>query len=343
MSESCLQWVGSENWSRWTRFWHQPIRAERLAVARIVFAGLLLADQMVQYLPNLAYFYGPEGVCPEGIADGYLLRTWRWTALFFATDNMLAIYAAFWVWVSATVALLLGWRTRIASIVVWLMTMCFVTRNIDLKNGGDDLLQVVLLLLMVSPCGQVLSLDWLRKRRQAQQPAQDQPVSVQPVPVQPVPVQPVQDHPRAGTSGDWMTPWPVRLFQLQLCVVYLTSGVAKLFGRTWWEGTSLHYVLNDVTMTRWSYAQWPIPLWITAPLTYFTLIFEVFFPLLVFFPRTRMWTLLAGLCFHLGIYALIEVGWFSFYTMAMYVVWIPDAWWCRRRPDSAPQKRDDRR
>ncbi|RIK76074.1 MAG: hypothetical protein DCC68_20055, partial [Planctomycetota bacterium] len=31
----------------------------------------------------------------------------------------------------------------------------------------------------------------------------------------------------------------------------------------------------------------------------------------------------------LGIYAMIEVGWFSFYTIALYGVWIPDAWWRR--------------
>jgi predicted DCC family thiol-disulfide oxidoreductase YuxK len=36
-----------------------------------------------------------------------------------------------------------------------------------------------------------------------------------------------------------------------------------------------------------------------------------------------------GILFHLGIYATIEVGWFSFYTIAMYGVWIPDAWWKR--------------
>ncbi len=314
MSEIRRPVVGSENWSRWTRFWHQPIRADRLAVARIVFAGLLLADQMVQYLPNLAYFYGPEGVCPEGIVEGYLLRTWRWTALFFATDNMLVISTAFAFWVLATVALLLGWRTRLASIVVWLLAMCFLDRNPDLRNNGDDLLQIILFLLMISPCGQVLSLDWLRKRRMREATPPLQGATEGPFP--------------PGRQQDaWMHPWPVRLFQLQLCTVYFVTGLAKLAGETWWEGVSVHYLLNDVTLTRWSYAQLPVPLWMTAPLTYATLIFEVFFPVLVFFPQTRKWTLLFGLCFHLGIYAVIEVGWFSFYAMAMYTVWIPDSWW----------------
>ena len=303
-------------WSCWTRFWHEPIRAERLAAARIFFALAILSDQLVQYLPYLGYFFGPDGVGPEGFDDDFLLRNWRWPALFFYTDNMTVIRLAFAAWMAATVAMLLGCFTRIATILVWFGTMCFLARNPNLKNGGDDVVQLALFLLVISPCGRVMSLDWLRRVR----PSRRAPGSAEA---------------SSGLHGSILrptiAPWPVRLFQIQLCVMYFTTGVAKLRGHTWWEGMSIHNVINDVTMARWSYAQLPLPIWVTALLTWASLAFEVLFPLLVLFRRTRKWTLWFGVCFHLGIYLTIEVGWFSFYSIAMYAVWIPAEWWDRFR------------
>jgi len=113
-------------------------------------------------------------------------------------------------------------------------------------------------------------------------------------------------------------------------MIYLATGLAKLGGEMWWQGTSLHYVLNDVTMSRWSYAQLPLPIWMTAPLTWLSVAFEVLFPVLVLFRATRRYTLWFGILFHVGIFVMIDVGWFSFYMMAMYAAWIPDDWFARR-------------
>jgi predicted DCC family thiol-disulfide oxidoreductase YuxK len=130
-------------------------------------------------------------------------------------------------------------------------------------------------------------------------------------------------------ASRFVPPWAVRVLQLELCTIYFFTGLAKLGGETWWQGTSVHYVLNDITITRWSYAQLPAPIWITAPANYVSLAFEVFFPLLVLWRRTRFWTLLYGIVFHVGIFLTVDVGWFSIYTIALYGVWIPDGWWQR--------------
>jgi hypothetical protein len=323
--------------SAWTRFWHAPVRAERLAITRIFFGMTLLADQLFQYLQHFADFFGPGGVGFEGLHDEFMASRWHWTILFFQTDNLNVVYAVFWVWMAATLAFTLGWQTRLMNILVWLGTMCFITRNPNLKNGGDDVLQVGLFLLMLSPCGKALSLDRLlaRRRRRARS----------------LPDDPAFDPP--------MTPaWPVRLIQIQLCVLYLTTGLAKLaralpvgkdddfftaLGKlvgaeplgpdekwgTWWQGTSIWYVLHDCTMARRAFAEFPIPFWITAVATYMSVWFETLFPLLMLSRWTRKWTLWFGVLFHIGIWLAIEVGWFSFYTICMYGVWIPDRFWER--------------
>ncbi len=296
---------GPPRLSLWQRFWHVPVRAEGLALMRLLLGVALLTDQLFQYLPNLMEFFGPTGVAPAGLHDRYQMKHWRWTVLLFNTDDPAVLYPVFWVWVGITAAWTAGLWTRLTNAGVWFGTMCFINRNPNILNGGDDTLQVGIFLLMLSPCGKALALDaWLRRRR------------------------------AAPGSGPVLVPaWPVRVLQIQLCLIYLSTGLVKLVGEwtggpfnfegTWWDGTSIHYALNYVTMSRWSYAQLPVPFWITAAMTYVSVWWETLFPLLVLSRWTRRWTLLFGILFHVGIWMTIEVGWFSFYTLAFYGVWVP--------------------
>ena len=80
-------------------------------------------------------------------------------------------------------------------------TLCWIYRNPNILNGGDDTLQVGLFLMLISPCGRALSLDaWLRRRR------------------------------TGDTAPAFVPPWSVRVLQIQLAVIYITTGLAKLGG-----------------------------------------------------------------------------------------------------------------
>jgi hypothetical protein len=289
----------------WTRFWHEPVRAERLALTRILLALCLLAQQLSEYLPNFAHFFGPEGVAPAGLHDASRLVRWYWTPVFFHTDDLRVLYAVFTLWVVCTIAFLFGWHTRLMSVAVWLLTLCFLNRNPGLTTGSDDVLRVGLFFLVLSPCGLALSLDSRRLRRRG----------------------------RLAPRPAYTPAWPLRLLQVQLCMIYLSTGLAKLkaddwnFEGNWWDGTAIHYVLNLVNMSRWSFAQLPLPFWMTAAATYVSVWWETLFTPLVLCRWTRKWTLWFGVLFHLGIWLTIEVGWFSFYTLCLYAVWIPDSFW----------------
>jgi uncharacterized membrane protein YphA (DoxX/SURF4 family) len=309
----------------WQRFWHEPLRAERLAITRILLAFCLLTDQLFQYAPYLAVFYGPEGVAPAGVHDEWTLGQWRWTVLIFNTDDMLIVGISFWLRVAVTAAFLVGWHTRLMNVVLWFMTLCFINRNPALRNFAEDVLMAGLFLLMFAPSGRAFSLDRRRELRKR----------------------------GIAAAPPAMTPaWPVRLVQIQVCTIYLATGLAKLFRGfdgtnlfegTWWDGSSLHYVLNDTTMGRRSYAEFPVPFWLSATLTYLSVWWEVLFTPLVLFQRTRKWTLWFGVLFHLGIYLTLEIGWFSFYTLSLYGVWIPGEFWDRffraRSPAAATGER----
>ncbi len=307
--------VSFANESSWVRFWHEPVRAERLAIVRIFLTVALLADQLLCYLPDFANWFGPGGIAPAGFHDDQMLSEWRLTILLFHTDDLSIVGCLFAVWMAVTFLYCIGWQTRVMAVLTWFLTICFINRVPVIKNYGDCVLCVSLFYLQFMPTGKALSLDrWLEKRRRMR--------LGQPLP------------------EDWyrpmVPPWGVRLLQIQLCMLYLTTGLAKLrggpeqvFDGTWWQGTSVYYVLNDVTMNRLSIVELPLPFWVTAVMTYTSLCWETLFPVLLLSRWTRKWTLWFGVAFHLGIYLLIEVGWFSFYTVSRYGVWIPDEFWDR--------------
>jgi uncharacterized membrane protein YphA (DoxX/SURF4 family) len=345
MSTASLTSPGAEG--LWVRFWHTPVRAERLALMRILLTVALLADQLIQYAPHIGEFYGPDGVAPAGLWDADRLGEWRISYLFFGTDHLLILYPAFGLWVLVTLLFLVGWHTRWMNLGCWLMTRCFLERNPNIVYGADDVLQAGLFLLLLTPCGAAWSLDARRNRQRGllQGPA-------------------------------WVAPWSLRILQIQLCLIYCTSGMAKLKGNhwadafwttwpdgftlplaldrlrgwianpkrewpqgAWWDGTAIHYVLNDTTMARWSPAQFALPFWMTQIMTYVTVWWELLFPLLVLKRWTRTLALLFGLMFHIGILMTVDIGWFGYYMLSFYAVWVPDEFWARW--DSKPAVEGD--
>src|SRR5213080_4832916 len=94
--------------SWWARFWHQPVRGERLALMRILLALALITDQLIQFLPHLNDLYGPGGVAPAGLYDEQSLGIWRISAAWFHTDDMAVVAALFWVRIGLAGLLLVG-------------------------------------------------------------------------------------------------------------------------------------------------------------------------------------------------------------------------------------------
>jgi hypothetical protein len=276
------------------RVWHVPVRAETYALMRIVVAFCLLTDQLVQYLPNLEFFYGAAGAVPAGVSDHYLLSDWRWTYYIFHPDDMRIIWTSFLLWMGATIAMLVGCKTRWATAAVWFGYLCFYFRNDFMMNSGDRLLCASLFILMLLPTGEALSID--RRGSERESPLR-------------------------------LPAWGVRVFQWQIAFLYLSTGICKAYGSMWWDGTVMHYVLNDVTMTHWSFGVFALPLWMTQIMTWVTLCWELLFLPLVWYRPTRKWVLMTGICFHLGIVLLIEVGWFGFYTLCYYAAFVPDSFW----------------
>jgi len=308
-------------------FWVRPIRAEPLALFRILVGVMLLASELSCLAPNLPRYLGEDGLCPGQSLDPWLKRSNRFTLLRApvnlplvqqqfpdalaawsrAIDNPRVIYALFAIWMVSIALMTVGLFTRLSTLVAWMLCVSFQVRLTWLTNGGDCMFRSALFYLLLSPAGAAWSLDALWRRR-------------------PGPVH--------------IAPWSVRLMQIQLCCVYLFTGLIKVTSgwdtdllekqglwaavqhQDWLNGEAVYWVLNDIQLARWPYCQVPVPLLVCRLLSWGTLLFEIGFPLFILFAWLRPWTLLAGLLLHLGILIHTEVGWFTPAILCWYALFL---------------------
>jgi hypothetical protein len=123
-----------------------------------------------------------------------------------------------------------------------------------------------------------------------------------------------------------VSPWALRLVQVQVSVMYLVSAASKLAGAQWRDGTAVSYPLRIPAMER---AHLPDAI-AASPLaahvlTWGVLGTELAIGLLVWSRRARPWVLGLGVLLHLGIEITLRVGFFSWIVIASYVAFLPPA------------------
>jgi hypothetical protein len=203
------------------------------------------------------------------------------------------LQAGFWIWLAAVVFLLFGFWTNTSAVIAWVLSTSFANLNPNIDNAGDTVRGIILFYLMLCPCGAAWSIDSLLARR------------------------------RGRGSPVLISPWALRLLFIQMTLIYFMNGIYKLAGPEWRDGTSLYYVLSDLTLARFSYAQIDLPLWLIKFLSWSVLLWEVGFPLWVALPWTRTAALLMGAAFHLGIMLTMELGGFGPYMLTLYLPLVP--------------------
>ncbi len=268
----------------WERFWFEPQGTAPLALFRIAL-GAVATAWTVTLAPDLFDFFGPDGIVPgypSGPPD-------KWGVLRISSSPpvIVGLYAVLLV---SSIALLLGLHTRLAALLVFVGMLSFQRRNSLVFNSGDQLLLNLTFFCVFAPSGVALSIDRFRRMR------------------------------RHFWEFPERAPWALRLMQIQLSVVYVSSVWQKVQGSQWRDGTALSAALRMEDMLRF-----PVPTLITDSviiseiLTYGTLGLELCIGLLVWNRALRPWLLGFGVTLHVVIDFSILVGFFSFTMLAAYV------------------------
>jgi hypothetical protein len=186
-----------------------------LAAGRIALALVLLLD-LARRSASMTTWYTNEGLLPN---HTLLWRpTFEWVFSFFYMAS-LPHEAALGLVVCALsyVALLFGFRTRIAHVASFLCVLSLHGRVLFTANGGDVVLSELCLWTMFLPTGRRYSIDALRARSEGEPPE---------------------------TRNTPVVSLAVTAVVLQLGFIYLFNAMSKT-GPTWRDGSAVHYVLHQ--------------------------------------------------------------------------------------------------
>jgi hypothetical protein len=262
---------------------------ETAALFRVCY-GLLACWEALAVCLNLERYWAVDGLVPWDLVKH---EPYAWMSFFALAPASKAVLYGHAVLLSiASVALLVGASPRLMALVVCVVSISLQQRNPYILNSGDRLFQISAGLAALMPLGHRFSVDaWLTRRRGRPGPAP-------------------------------MSTYGLRLLQLEIAYVYLSSCIAKLQNPRWVHGIALRDVLSSPV-----YAESPryfdfFP--VVAFLTWMTLVFELAFPLLVWLKRWRPWMIAWGIAFHLGIEAAMVIPVFSAMMIVSYAVFLTD-------------------
>jgi len=271
----------------WRRFWFEPQSTSTLGVVRIAF-GIVVLGWTVSLAPDLKTFFSSSGIVPTQPNA----RWWFDPLKSFNSDT--ALYILYAVLLVGAICLLIGYWSRVASIIVFLGILTLERRNPYMFNSGDVLVRNIAFYLMLTPSGLALSLDRLRKAR---------------------------DH-------FWEYPsrplWGLRLIQVQLSVTYAATVWAKVMGTTWNNGTAVSFALRIGDLERFHTPGFITHnLFISNLMTLGTLALEASLAILVWNRKARPYVLTLGVLMHISIAISIMVGFFSMAILVAYLAFIP--------------------
>jgi len=286
--------------------WLSDLVAERLGVdprglaaLRVAVGTLLLVDLALR-ARDLRTFYTDAGALPRAaLQSAYpllsrlsvytLSGSLRWTAALFVLAGVAAL------------ALAVGYRTRLATVVSLVLLASLHVRNPLLLNGGDSVLRRLLLWMVLLPLGSRWSLDALRRGATDDRPRRAPVVTV-------------------ASAG----------LLLQVVAVYLVNGLFKLRSDAWTRGVALQYVfsldqitvlLGDALATR------PALLGVIEPVWLGLLFGSVGLVALTGRRRTALVCAFAGA--HLSMFLTMRLGIFPLISLAALVPFLPPSVWDR--------------
>jgi len=274
-------------------WWTEPVRAERLAALRIGIGAMMLLDVLWTYWPQVADFFGTGSLgSPEVFAGRVATPYWRWSLLRGVSDAA-AMQGVLVLWAAAAFSLMVGLLPRLSALVCWALAVSVFNLNYYLHNSGDNVRSIALFYLIFCPSAAAWSVtSWWQRRSGDEQPV-------------------------------YISPWPLRLLFVQLVLIYFFNGLHKLTGPDWRSGEIMYHVMGNLGWTRLSSAQAPMPSLLLPVMTYTTLLWELFFPLLVCMPAVRKPALWLGVLFHVGTGVLLQLTMFPFYMLCLYLPLVP--------------------
>ncbi|CAL9474259.1 HTTM domain-containing protein [Streptomyces sp. enrichment culture] len=327
------------------------------AVIRIGFAATWLLFLLREF-PHRHELYGPHGPWGWDMARQLVADNRSFTVLMWS-DSVLWFEAVYALAVLSSALLLVGWRTRATSALFMVGVLSLQNRSVFMGDGGDNVLHLMAIYLVLTRCEQVWSLDARRRaRRPGGRGANAAGVALWAVlGLGPVAVLVFQD--RSGEPWVAVLLWLLWLAQgawwlvcryapgqprvlldvlanllhnatlavimAEVCLIYATAGWYKIQGSRWQDGTALYYPLNLDYFNPWPAVSDLLAgaSVVVMLITYGTVIVQVAFPFTLFNRRVKNVLLAVMMMEHAGIAVLLGLPAFSLAMITADAVFLP--------------------
>jgi hypothetical protein len=268
----------------WDRFWFESDGRVQMRYFRAGVGAVLFGCYLVRSL-DLEFFFSDSGIVKSSVMPDLLPMAYRYS-LFDIFHGTTALWILNGLLLASLLTLTFGIFPRISALIAEIIHISFLHRDMTASYGIDLIAAFFLLYLCFA--------DYGKKGESF-------------------------DRSRLRTMVGSVV---FRLCQIQLCVIYGYSGLQKLRGPTWWKGEGIWAALANSQMARFDFswvAHFPVAL---TGASFVNLLWEIYFPILVWVKPLRYPVLIFGVLLHLGISLTINIPFFGFLMIASYALFI---------------------
>ncbi|WP_413172726.1 hypothetical protein [Anabaena azotica] len=268
-----------------------------LAAFRIGISIIILVDLFTRF-GDLTAHYTDFGVLPRTLL-AEIAKPGHWSLHAISGEPivqaLLFAVAAFFA-----LLMLVGYRTRVATIASWILLISMHNRNPVLIFAADDVLRALMFWAMFLPWGACYSFDSALNTSQRQLP-------------------------ETVVSGATFA------LMCQQCFIYIFSAAIKTKSPIWVDGSAVYYALSfDQYVTPFGHFLLNFQP-ILKVFTQITLVLEWVGPLVIFIPfRNSLFRLGAVVTFiglHAGFGLTLNIGIFPFLSIFSWLAFLPSSFW----------------
>jgi hypothetical protein len=267
-------------------FFETPVNTRQLAYFRIALGAFCILKILILF-PALNDYYGQYGIIQWAISKAaigpylpHLGDLSNFLIESFSISATTAFYTIFISYIFCLLSLTFGFLTRIMAIICWLFHLAWMNTGGAFVYGVDVFTQISLFYLLFMPSGKYLSLDILLKISKPQ---------------------------KTSLAGG-MTK---RVFQLQMCIMYFSSGVEKVSSVQWRSGEAIWRAVMMPSFKQFDLTWLSNYTFIPFTLGWLTVLIEISYCVLVWIPKFRVLAIFSVIMLHISIGLFMGMWFFS--------------------------------
>ncbi len=273
-----------------------------LALFRVAFGCVLFMDLLTR-LRDISFFYSDQGLLPRDVFLTKLANPWNFSLLLVSGESWV-IAILFILSLISCALFILGHKTRLQSLCLWLFVASMHNRNWLINSSADDIIRLFLLISFFLPLDAYYSVESAMSEEKER-------------------------------AKDFFSVWNIILF-FQIGIIYFISYLWKDHPRWHTELSAVYYALQienfSTSLGHFLSSFFPL----TQILAFLTYKLEMLGPIIlwtsILYGRkwaqlTRFFIAVCFILFHLGLIFTLELGTFPYVLISLWFLFIPSFIW----------------